>query len=1027
MFLKQSTTATVSVGPFVDVADAVTAISNLHTGGTLMTLYVSKNGAAAVARNAATIVYDRDGYYRVELSPTDTGTVGALRLSASPSGTLPVWRDFLVLPTTVYDALVAATDTLQVHAVEMTTGLITAGIIATGAIDADALAADAATELAAAVWGNATRTLSASADPTAATIADAVWDEARSGHTAVGSFGEGVVATTVSDKTGYALSAGGVSAVQSGLSTLTAQQAWEYAARTLTDKTGFALTAAYDAAKAAASQSSLNALNNLSAADAQTAASAALAAYDPPTHAEITAAVAPLATATALTTAAGNVSAIKAKTDSLPASPAAVGSAMTLAADAIGAMTLAADAGSELAAAVWSGATRTLTTSLDPTAATIAAAVWNALRTAHTAAGSFGEGVIASTVSDKTGYALSAAGVAAVQTGLSTLTPAGVKTQADQALADVGLTTTVTGHIDAAITTRLPTAGYTAPDNAGISAIKAKTDNLPANPAAVGSAMTLAADAITAATLAADAAAEIGVAVWTADNRALSTPPPTAAAIAAAVWDEPSGDHNSPDTTGNKLNSASAAGDPWTAALSGYGTGSAGKLLHDNLDAAVSTRSAHDAAAAAAAVWAANNRTLAGDATLAAVRNQTDKIVANAATAAQLQPAAEAAILAQLANITADILNGNIAGAVAPGNVADALDRAATDPWDRNNLTAYDTGSAGRLLATNLDAAVSSRAAHSAADAAAAVWSAATRTLAADPTLALIKAQTDKIVAGGASAADLQPAVAAALAAARLNELVAAAFNTPASNSLAAKLLESDGGTWRFKAATLATSPSPPAPVIDNAAIASAVWSAVDNGWAVDTMGQRITADMPTAQTLAAQVWSTPLAGYNAPGTAGYYTARAATFPTTAQIAGAVWTVDTGGYANLIGTMGYRLHNATPAAVSHAVWSTAQAAYTTDGTFGAYLDAHVSGRLPYSDGTGPIAFTYTLTSQIDNSPIVGVTVAVTSDIAGADIVAEATTNADGRCLFNLAAGTYYFWRDKPGWSFVDPDAQTVNI
>lgn len=74
-------------------------------------------------------------------------------------------------------------------------GAITAASIATGAIDADALAADAGTELGTAVWATATRTLTANTnlnDPTAATIADAVWDEARSGHVGAGSFGEGV-------------------------------------------------------------------------------------------------------------------------------------------------------------------------------------------------------------------------------------------------------------------------------------------------------------------------------------------------------------------------------------------------------------------------------------------------------------------------------------------------------------------------------------------------------------------------------------------------------------------------------------------------------------------------------------------------------------------------------------------------------------------------------------------------------------------------------------------------------------------
>jgi len=46
-------------------------------------------------------------------------------------------------------------------------------------------------------------------------------------------------------------------------------------------------------------------------------------------------------------------------------------------------------------------------------------------------------------------------------------------------------------RIDAAISSRLATAGYTAPDNASITGIKAKTDNLPASPAAVGSQMDL--------------------------------------------------------------------------------------------------------------------------------------------------------------------------------------------------------------------------------------------------------------------------------------------------------------------------------------------------------------------------------------------------------------------------------------------------------------------------------------------------------------------------------------------------------
>ena len=78
--------------------------------------------------------------------------------------------------------------------------------------------------------------------------------------------------------------------------------------------------------------------------------------------------------------------------------------------------------------------------------------------------------------------------------------------------AGVGLTAigdTRIANLDAAVTTRLSTAGYTAPDNTTITAIagyldtevaaiKAKTDNLPAPPAAVGSAMVLSASGLDA-------------------------------------------------------------------------------------------------------------------------------------------------------------------------------------------------------------------------------------------------------------------------------------------------------------------------------------------------------------------------------------------------------------------------------------------------------------------------------------------------------------------------------------------------
>lgn len=140
-------------------------------------------------------------------------------------------------------------------------------------------------------------------------------------------------------------------------------------------------------------------------------------------------------------------------------------------------------------------------------------------------------------------------------------------------------------NLDATISSRLSSAGYTAPDNATIgtiygivdsgtsgnvalkalidaidnfidtevAAIKAKTDNLPATPAS------------------------------TSDI-------PTAAAVADAVWDEIMAGHVAAGSAGEALAAASAAGDPWNTTLPGaYTAGKAGYIIGTYLDAAVSS------------------------------------------------------------------------------------------------------------------------------------------------------------------------------------------------------------------------------------------------------------------------------------------------------------------------------------------------------------------------------------------------------------------------------------------------------
>lgn len=141
MWLKQSTAATIKMGPFVDNADGNTVEPSLTISQADIRL--SKNGGdMAQTNNSAGATYDETGYYDVPLDTTDTNTLGRLKVMIHESGALPVWQDFMIVPAQVWDSFFGA-DKLQVHVDEMTAGIITASVIATDAIDADAIADNA--------------------------------------------------------------------------------------------------------------------------------------------------------------------------------------------------------------------------------------------------------------------------------------------------------------------------------------------------------------------------------------------------------------------------------------------------------------------------------------------------------------------------------------------------------------------------------------------------------------------------------------------------------------------------------------------------------------------------------------------------------------------------------------------------------------------------------------------------------------------------------------------------------------------
>jgi hypothetical protein len=142
-------------------------------------------------------------------------------------------------------------------------------------------------------------------------------------------------------------------------------------------------------------------------------------------------------------------------------------------------------------------------------------------------------------------------------------------------------------NLDALVSSRLATAGYTAPPTTGAIATAIWQD------------LTAGADFGTAGsigkllkTMSFDANGNINSNIVDAGGNPAT--PLTTADIAAAVWDLTTTGHTTSGTFGAAMNAAGSAGDPWATALPGaYGAGTAGNILGNRLDAAISTRSTY--------------------------------------------------------------------------------------------------------------------------------------------------------------------------------------------------------------------------------------------------------------------------------------------------------------------------------------------------------------------------------------------------------------------------------------------------
>ena len=229
--------------------------------------------------------------------------------------------------------------------------------------------------------------------------------------------------------------------------------------------------------------------------------------------------------------------------------------------------------------------------------------IWGAERANFSTTGSFGQYVPAN-VTHAAGTAWNSGAIGAATLAADTITAGKI---AADAIGASELAADAVAEIQSGLATAANLAVVAGYIDTEVAAIKAKTDNLPSDPAdASDVAAAFATVNATLATIDGRIDAEVpqikqvtdklhsmleaatgspGESRFTTD--ALRNAPTgsggggaSAASIAAAVWDEAISGHLTSGTTGAALNAAGSAGDPWSTPLPGaYGNGTAGYIV----------------------------------------------------------------------------------------------------------------------------------------------------------------------------------------------------------------------------------------------------------------------------------------------------------------------------------------------------------------------------------------------------------------------------------------------------------------
>lgn len=141
-YLRTNTAVRLTVGPFSDRTDGVTPEVALTVTSCKLTLMVDNANvptlvldafatAAAGANDMVHVTGDDAGFYDLELAAANVNYLGRAILAITDSANhCPVFHEFMILPTMIYDSLVLGTDRLDTNITHIADTLQTAGDIA---------------------------------------------------------------------------------------------------------------------------------------------------------------------------------------------------------------------------------------------------------------------------------------------------------------------------------------------------------------------------------------------------------------------------------------------------------------------------------------------------------------------------------------------------------------------------------------------------------------------------------------------------------------------------------------------------------------------------------------------------------------------------------------------------------------------------------------------------------------------------------------------------------------------------------